>query len=57
LRLAGAQLTLLGLWSTTPRPYVHDPNGLGQDYMAQCLDILDQGVRRIAAEVRAYHAA
>lgn len=53
---AGPQITLLGLWSATPRPYLHDPYGLGQDYITSCLDILDQGVQRIAKEVRQHHA-
>lgn len=53
---AGPQITLLGLWSATPRPYLHDPYGLGQDYITRCLDILDQGVQRIAKEVRQHHA-
>ncbi len=55
---AGAcpQITLLGLWSSTLRPCLHDPYGLGQDYFAVCLNILDDGVQRIAKEVKHSHA-
>lgn len=50
------QITLLGLWSAQPRPYLHDPYGLGPDYITTCLNFLDQGVQRIATEVRRHHA-
>jgi protein-tyrosine phosphatase len=49
---AGAQMTLLGLWSVPRRPYLHDPYGAGDSYMDVCLDTIESGVRRLAERAR-----
>ncbi len=48
------QLTLLGLWSRQYRPSIFDPFGLPDESWPHCLDVIDDGVRRIAD---LYHAA
>lgn len=43
------EVTLLGLWSTPPRPYIQDPNGLGDEYFATCFDCIDSAIERLAS--------
>jgi protein-tyrosine phosphatase len=45
--LAGAQTTLLGLWSTPPRPHLTDPYGGSVDYFNRCFMIIDSAVVRL----------
>ena len=41
----GLQVTLLGLWSTTPwRVHVQDPFGLSETYFETCFALIDDGV-------------
>lgn len=42
------QVTLLGLWSTRKRPYLHDPYGLEGNYWNTCFDVIDSAVGTIA---------
>jgi protein-tyrosine phosphatase len=51
---AGAQMTLLGLWSVPRRPYLHDPYGASDSYMDVCLDTIESGVRRLVECTRGY---
>jgi protein-tyrosine phosphatase len=50
---AGAQVTLLGLWSTPRRPHLHDPYGLCDDYFRTCFRLIDSAVAAIAARMKA----
>ena len=43
----GAQIALLGSFARPPRPYLHDPYGLGADYWQTCLDVIDDALGRI----------
>jgi len=47
----GAQVTLLGLWSTPRRPHLHDPHGLSDDYFRTCFAIVDSAVASIVARI------
>jgi protein-tyrosine phosphatase len=56
---AGVQVTIVGLWSRPPAPYLHDPYALSDDYFDACYQRIDaalEGIRdriRSAAEDRA----
>ena len=50
-RTAEAQITLAGLWSIRPRPWIFDPYGLSEAYWTRCLDTLDEAVARVSARV------
>jgi protein-tyrosine-phosphatase/peptidoglycan/xylan/chitin deacetylase (PgdA/CDA1 family) len=39
-----AQVTLLGLWSTPPRPYIHDPFGHRESYFQACFSVIEAAV-------------
>ena len=43
-RAAGAQLSLLGLWSGQKRAHIEDPYGLGPAYFDTCLSLMDEAV-------------
>ena len=49
------QLTLLGLWSQPRRPWIFDPFGLPDECWCNCLDLIDEGVRRIVNFYRREH--
>jgi protein-tyrosine phosphatase len=44
---AGAQVTLLGLWHSKPRPYLQDPFGLSREYTEHCMQFMDVAVDRL----------
>jgi protein-tyrosine phosphatase len=44
VRKAGAQLTLLGLWSTPLRPCLADPFGLSEEYCNRCFMLIDAAI-------------
>ncbi len=46
----GCQVTLLGFWSRPIRPWIFDPYGLSDAEWESCLDIIDGGIERLAAE-------
>lgn len=39
-----AQITLLGLWASPRRPYIHDPYGHGSRYFQACFSTIDSAV-------------
>ncbi|WP_303905783.1 arsenate reductase/protein-tyrosine-phosphatase family protein [Thiohalomonas denitrificans] len=43
-----AQITLLGLWASPRRPYIHDPYGHGSRYFQACFSTIDSAVDCIA---------
>jgi len=47
----GAQVTLLGLWHTLRRPYLHDPFGAPQPYLETCIDYIEQSVQQLARHI------
>jgi protein-tyrosine phosphatase len=49
---APCQFTLLGLWSRTKRPHIHDPHRLNERYLTRCFDIIDSAVETIARQLR-----
>ncbi|HRX86058.1 MAG TPA: hypothetical protein P5572_13645 [Phycisphaerae bacterium] len=49
IRNAGAQATLLGLWSTPRRPCLTDPYGLCEAYFNRCFMLIDSGIAGLAA--------
>lgn len=46
-----AQVTLLGLWSHSPRPVVADPYGLSDAYFDTCFGIIDEAVAALVQTV------
>ena len=48
----GAQTTLLGLWSNSPRPYIHDPYGHGEAYFQTCFAVIDEAVEGLIKRMR-----
>lgn len=48
-----AQITLLGLWAESPRPYLHDPYGQPDPYFQECFRIIDESVRRLDSLITA----
>jgi protein-tyrosine phosphatase len=49
---AGAQVTLLGLWSTPIRPHIEDPFGLSDDYFQTCFEVIDNALATISDLVK-----
>jgi protein-tyrosine phosphatase len=47
-KAAGAAITLLGLWSGSPRPHIEDPFGLSRDYFLTCMGVIDDAVGNLA---------
>jgi len=48
-RRAGAQLTLIGLWSTPRRVCLTDPYGLCEEYFNRCFMLIDSAVAGMSA--------
>jgi protein-tyrosine phosphatase len=44
---AGAQVTLLGLWHSEPRPYLQDPFGMSKQYTEYCMEFMDAAAERL----------
>lgn len=51
-----AQLTLLGLWGTRQRPYLHDPYSASDAYLLRCLVYIETCVRVLVDEMRTSQA-
>ena len=49
---AGAQTTLLGLWTNSPRPYIHDPYGHAEAYFQTCFSVIDEAVESLIKRMR-----
>ena len=47
-----AQSTLLGLWATPRRPYVHDPYGHSQEYFERCFHFIEKSVNGIISRLK-----
>jgi protein-tyrosine phosphatase len=47
-----AQSTLLGLWSSPPRPHLEDPYGLSPAYFDTCFATIDSALQTIAPLAR-----
>jgi protein-tyrosine phosphatase len=43
----GTPVTLLGLWSRPPRPWLFDPYGLQDCYWSTCFDLIDCGIEQM----------
>lgn len=43
--------TLLGLWGTPERPYIHDPYGASAAYFETCFSYIEQSVQEIVRKV------
>ena len=41
IKPGGAQVTLLGIWHSKPRPYIQDPFGMSTTYVENCLQLMD----------------
>lgn len=50
--LAGAQLTLMGLWCKTPSPYIPDPFGKPDCCFRFVFSLVDEAIERIAGLAR-----
>jgi protein-tyrosine phosphatase len=50
-KLPHVQLTLLGLWAQTPRPYLQDPYGLSAAYFRTCFTQIDNAVTRLSVHM------
>jgi protein-tyrosine phosphatase len=46
-----AQVTLLGLWCSTPRPVLADPYGLSDAYFDTCFGCIDEAVETLVRTV------
>jgi protein-tyrosine phosphatase len=51
---SGAQVTLLGLWCSRPRPHIQDPYGLGEGYFHTCFGLMDDAVGEVARRLEAH---
>jgi len=51
-----AQLTILGLWGTPQRPYLHDPYSASDAYLLRCLLYIETCVRVLVDEMRTSQA-
>ena len=47
----GAQVTLLGLYSSPARPHIEDPYGLSDPYFETCCNLIDSGVAKIKSNI------
>lgn len=47
----GAQVTLLGLWTSPRRPHLHDPHGLSDAYFRTCFRLIETGVAALLERV------
>lgn len=56
-RAAGAQVSLLGLWSRTPTPFIQDPYSRRDRYFQACFARIDAGIAGLAARLRICAAA
>ena len=45
--------TLLGLWKSPVRPYVHDPYGSTSEYFENCFEYIEKSVYEITAKIKA----
>jgi len=50
-RSTGAQVTLLGLWSTPQRIHLTDPYGLDEEYFNLCFMLIDSAVACMSAKL------
>ena len=55
VRLAGAQLSLLGLWSQPRRVFLADPYGLCAEYFDTCFALIDSAIWKITNNVARYY--
>ena len=46
------QVTLIGLWSSPPRPHLHDPHGLCDDYFRTCFRLIDTALDAMLARLK-----
>jgi protein-tyrosine phosphatase len=46
------QLTLLGVWSRSPTPFIQDPICRSDIYFGSCFDRIDQAIYRIGSEIK-----
>jgi protein-tyrosine phosphatase len=46
---SGAQLTILGLWTTSSRIHIADPFGRSDAYFERCFEMIDRGVEGLIA--------
>ncbi len=54
---AAAQLTLQGLWASTPRPYVPDPYGHGDACFQYSYALIDSSLQRMRLMIRGPHGS
>jgi protein-tyrosine phosphatase len=45
------QVTLLGLWATPRRPYIHDPYMAGDGYQRRCAEVIERAVTRLCHQL------
>ena len=45
-------VTLLGLWSSSVRPHIHDPYGLSSIYFNNCFKLIESSVYEIAKKIK-----
>jgi len=50
--LSGAQITLLGLWGTSRRPYIQDPYGRSDAYFQRCFDVIDTSLESMLQRIQ-----
>ena len=46
------QVTLVGLWSRPPMPYLHDPYALSDDYFDACYERIDDALEGMRARIQ-----
>lgn len=52
----GGQITLLGLYNDSPRPYIHDPYAAGPAYFRRCFTRIREAVDTIIRNCESRHA-
>lgn len=50
--LAGAQVTLVGLWCRPSQPHIEDPLGLSDEYFQTCFATIDDALANMSALMR-----
>ena len=48
---SGAQITLLGLWSTPNKALIYDPFSLSKDYFRSCFEVISNGTKTLTNKV------
>lgn len=54
-RFPAAQVTLLGIWAASRRPFIQDPYSCGDGYYQECFGFIDAAVDGLVRRLRAHN--